>query len=63
MFTVELNRENLEYDVHSLVQAFYPEEQVRVLIPESRPDKREELKNSVRIRVEVQEEGASLTVG
>ena len=33
MFTVELNRENLEYDVHSLVQAFYPEEQVRVLIP------------------------------
>lgn len=62
MFTVELNRENLEYDVHSLVQAFYPEEQVRVLIPESRPDKREELKNSVRIRVEVQEEGASLTV-
>ena len=26
MFTVELNRENLEYDVHSLVQAFYPED-------------------------------------
>ncbi|MDE6169435.1 MAG: coproporphyrinogen dehydrogenase HemZ [Acetatifactor sp.] len=52
----------MEYDVHSLVQAFYPEEQVRVLIPESRSDKREELQNSVRIRVEAWEGGAVLSV-
>lgn len=51
MFAVELDRENLEYDVHSLVQAFYPGEQVRVLIPESSEEKRKELQDHVRIRV------------
>lgn len=33
---VKLNRANLEYDVHSLLKAFYPEKTVRVLTPESR---------------------------
>ena len=33
MFIVELNRENFEYDVHSIVKAFYAEEQVKVLTP------------------------------
>ena len=35
MLVVELNKENIEYDVHSLVKAFFPEEQVAVLIPYS----------------------------
>ncbi len=35
-FTVKLNRTNFEYDVHSLVKAFYPEKAVTVLTPESR---------------------------
>lgn len=30
MITVELNRQNFEYDVHSLVKAFYPEQDVRI---------------------------------
>lgn len=30
MITVQLNREHFEYDVHSLVKAFYPEQEVRV---------------------------------
>ena len=58
MLVVELNRENIEYDVHSLVKAFFPEEQVAVLIPESSEKKREELENKVRIRVEMQDNSA-----
>lgn len=30
MITVQLNRQNFEYDVHSLVKAFYPEQEVRI---------------------------------
>ena len=30
MITVQLNRQNFEYDVHSLVKAFYPEEDVQI---------------------------------
>ena len=40
MFVVELNRANYEYDVHSLVKAFWPEDQVTVLTPESKDEKR-----------------------
>ncbi len=30
MITVQLNRQNFEYDVHSLVKAFYPEQEVHI---------------------------------
>ena len=40
MLVVELNKENYEYDVNSLVKAFYPQEQVKILIPESREETR-----------------------
>ena len=62
MFAVELDRENLEYDVHSLVQAFYPGEQVRVLIPESSAEKRAQLQDKVRIRVRMDQPGAKVTI-
>lgn len=62
MLVIELNRENLEYDVQALVQAFFSEEQVEVLIPESRADKRERLGDQVRIRVTVQEGDAGIQV-
>ena len=29
-FYVESDRENYEYDIHSLIKAFYPEKQVKV---------------------------------
>lgn len=35
MFLIKLNKAQYEYDIHSLVKAFYPEEEVRVLTPES----------------------------
>lgn len=62
MFAVEINREKYEYDIQALVKSFYPEEQVAVLLPESRAGKRRELADKVRIRLVVQEDGADLTV-
>lgn len=62
MFVVELNRENFEYDVHSIVKAFYPEEQVTVLTPASKEGKRAELAGKVRIKAELTDNGATLTV-
>ena len=62
MLVVELNRANFEYDVNSIVRAFYPEEQVYVLTPDCREEKREQLGGNVRIRVELGEEGALLSV-
>lgn len=60
MFVVELNRENFEYDVNSIVKAFYPETQVAVLTPASGEKKRAEYGDKVRIRVEFEENGAEL---
>ena len=62
MLVVELNKANFEYDVNSIVRAFYPEEQVYVLTPDCREEKREQLGGNVRIRVELGEEGALLSV-
>ncbi len=59
MFVIELNRENFEYDVNALVKAFYPEETVQILTPESRADRRQALQPQVRMRVEAVEEGPS----
>ncbi len=62
MLVVELNRESFEYDVHSLVKAFFSEEQVTVLTPESGEKKRGELLPQVRLRVELNETGAVVYV-
>ena len=62
MLVVELNRANFEYDVNSIVRDFYPEEQVYVLHPECREEKWEELGGNVRIRAELSEDGALLSV-
>ena len=62
MLVVELNRANFEYDVNSIVRAFYPEEQVYVLTPECREEKRAQFGGSVRIRVGLREDGALLSI-
>ena len=62
MLVVELNRANFEYDVNSIVKAFYPEEQVYVLTPECREERWTQLGGNVRIRVELSEDGAQLSV-
>lgn len=62
MLAVELNRANYEYDVNSIVKAFYPEEQVSVLTPEMREEKRESLNSDIRIRILLNPGGAAITL-
>ncbi len=38
MLAVKLNLENYEYDVHSLVKSFFPEEMVKVLTPSTKEE-------------------------
>ena len=35
MYIIRINKAKYEYEMHSLTKAFYPEEDVRVLSPES----------------------------
>lgn len=62
MFIVDLNKENFEYDVQALVKSFFPEEQVTVLTPETRADKRQEMAPQARLRIEIRDEGAELVL-
>ena len=62
MVVVELNKANFEYDVHSLVKAFWAEEQVSVLTPESKEEKRAELAGQVCVKIDVSEDGAKVCV-
>lgn len=62
MLAVEINKANFEYDVHSIVKAFWPEEQVTVLTPETKEEKRAGMQEEIRIRVELQENGAVIWV-
>ncbi len=62
MFVVSLNKANFEYDVHSIVKAFWPEEQVTVLTPESKEEKKAELAGQVRLTIVLADDGAELTV-
>ena len=60
MFAVMINEPKFEYDIHSIVKAFYPEENVKVLTPETAEDKRTELLKDVKLKVELTENGAEL---
>ncbi|MBQ2803530.1 MAG: coproporphyrinogen dehydrogenase HemZ [Lachnospiraceae bacterium] len=63
MFVVDLNRADFEYDVHSIVKAFWPEEQVSVITPQSKQEKRLELTKQVCMELFLTQEGASLKIG
>ena len=40
MITIQLNKRDFEYDTHSLVKAFFPEEEVSVITRGSRRRRR-----------------------
>jgi len=60
---IKLNQTNYEYDVHSLVKAFWPEEQVSVLTPETKEQKYAELAEYIQVEVELSEDGAKVYAG
>lgn len=65
MFAVKLNLANYEYDVHSLVKAFYPEETVKVLTPETKEETLAEvleLAGSVSMEIVIEETHADITL-
>ena len=55
MKVVKLSHPNYEYDVHSLVKAFYAEEQVTVITPETKPEKLAELEPQVSLEIELED--------
>lgn len=60
---VDVNLESFEYDIHSLVKAFWPQEEVQVLTPATSPAKRALLEPEIGIRVYVANEQGKITVG
>ncbi|MDE7254460.1 MAG: coproporphyrinogen dehydrogenase HemZ [Acetatifactor sp.] len=74
MLIIELNRANYEYDVNSLVRAFYPGENVTILTPESTVQRRKQTDESaqkcleageriLRMSMELSEDGARVELG
>lgn len=63
MFVAKLNNPRFEYDVHSLIKAFYPGEAVKVLTPETLEEKRSELERNVKINIELHDDGAKVEIG
>lgn len=61
MFAVTVDTERLEYDIHSLVKAFYPEETVKVVTPSTDTKKAEMLNDHIRIRIVLQESKPTIT--
>ncbi len=64
MLAVKLNLSNYEYDVHSLVKAFYPEEMVKVITPETKAETAEEVlkeSGSALLEITLVEKGANIT--
>ncbi len=62
MYVIDLNEGSYEYDIHSLVKSFYPEETVSVLTPETGADKRKDLEKAIRMRVEIGKGAAKVCV-
>ena len=58
MLAVWINKGNFEYDVHSIIKAFYPEETVKVLTPETGEQKRQEFGEDVRLEIWLTDDGA-----
>ena len=50
MIAVFLNKQDFEYDVHSLVKAFYPGEDVRIVYEEAQPQETSELNINLSLR-------------
>lgn len=62
MFVVKLNKTSFEYDVNSLTKAFFPEEELKILTPETAVEKRELYEKETRLEICLDEAGAVLTL-
>lgn len=60
MLAVIVDTEKLDYDIHSLVKAFYPEETVKVFSPGTEQKKKEEQGGSPFMRILLQDAGPEI---
>lgn len=60
MLAVIVDTEKLDYDIHSLVKAFYPEETVKILSPQTEQKKKEELGGSPFMKIILQDENRKI---
>lgn len=60
MFAASVNETRFEYDINSLVKAFYPEESVKVITPDMGEEKKADLLDKVRLKIELAAEGATI---
>lgn len=60
MLVVEINRANFEYDVHSIVKAFYAEAQVAVITPQTGEEKRAKSAEHIAIAIDLKDDGAAV---
>ncbi len=60
MYAVSVNETRFEYDINSLVKAFYPQETVKVITPDMSEEKRKECTESLRLEITLANEGAQL---
>lgn len=63
MLIIKSNKAQYEYDIHSLIKAFYPEEEVRVLTPESVIKDRTLLERPVQMRLTFEEKKVVFRIG
>ena len=63
MKVVKLSHPNYDYVVHSLVKAFYAEDQGTGITPETKPEKLAELEPQVSLEIELEDTGAKIRVG
>ena len=61
MFAVKINQTQLEYDVNSIVKAFYPGEMIQVLTPDVSEEKRREWEDKIRMDICLDENSARIS--
>lgn len=51
MLAIDINKTQYEYDIHSIVKAFYPEETIKVLTPGTDGEKKARMEGDIGIRI------------
>lgn len=60
MYIIRINEAKYEYEIHSLVKAFYPEEEVRVLAPDSAVRDKAVWEETPRLEIFYEESGVTI---
>ena len=62
MLVAKIDTTRLDYDIHSLIKAFYPEETVKVVSPDTDPEKAASLEEEAVFDIILQDDKPMLTI-